>query len=135
MANAPKPTTVKKESSSTASNLFATLVIPICLLIGVALFIFVLGKPTNFNIPADVAKALGTAVGKPTLPWVEFSDEEAFSGMVGAGLPEEIAKNYVEMGDAIRSKKLFVDYYKNRPVLGSIKLEDFARDFAAAYHS
>jgi len=56
MANAPKPTTVKKESS-TASNLFATLVIPICLLIGVALFIFVLGKPTNFTIPDDVLKA------------------------------------------------------------------------------
>ena len=55
MANAPKPTTVKKESS-TASNLFATLVIPICILIGIALFIFVLGKPSNFNIPADVAK-------------------------------------------------------------------------------
>jgi len=56
MANAPKPTTVKKESS-TASNLFATLVIPICILIGVALFIFVLGKPTNFSIPEEVAKA------------------------------------------------------------------------------
>jgi len=56
MANAPKPTTVKKESS-TASNLFATLVIPICILIGITLFIFVLGKPTNFNIPEDVAKA------------------------------------------------------------------------------
>jgi biopolymer transport protein ExbB len=56
MANAPKPTTVKKESS-TASNLFATLVIPICLLIGVALFIFVLGKPSNFTIPEDVAKS------------------------------------------------------------------------------
>ena len=56
MANAPKPTTVKKESS-TASNLFATLVIPIFLLIGVALFIFVLGKPTNFTIPDDVLKA------------------------------------------------------------------------------
>ena len=57
MANAPKPTTVKKESSSTASNLFATLVIPICILIGVALFIFVLGKPSNFNVPAEIAKA------------------------------------------------------------------------------
>lgn len=86
------------------------------------------------STPADVAKALGTAVGKPELPWIEFSDEDAFNGMVGAGLPEEIAKNYVEMGDAIRSKKLFVDYYKNRPDLGNIKLEDFARDFAAAYH-
>jgi biopolymer transport protein ExbB len=56
MANAPQPTTVKKESS-TASNLFATLVIPICILIGITLFIFVLGKPSNFNIPEDVAKA------------------------------------------------------------------------------
>jgi len=56
MANAPKPTTVKKESS-TASNLFATLVIPICILIGISLFIFVLGKPSNFTIPDDVAKA------------------------------------------------------------------------------
>jgi uncharacterized protein YbjT (DUF2867 family) len=85
------------------------------------------------STPADVAKVLGTAVGKPELPWVEFSDEDAFNGMVGAGLPEEIAKNYVEMGDAIRSNKLFVDYYKNRPVLGSIKLKDFAAEFAAVY--
>jgi len=55
MANAPKPTTVKKESS-TASNLFATLVIPLCILIGVSLFIFVLGRPSNFSIPDDVLK-------------------------------------------------------------------------------
>ncbi|MBC7614978.1 MAG: MotA/TolQ/ExbB proton channel family protein [Pedobacter sp.] len=55
MANAPKPTTVKKESS-TASNLFATLVIPICILIGITLFIFVLGRPGNFSIPEDVVK-------------------------------------------------------------------------------
>lgn len=59
MANAPKPTTVKKESS-TASNLFATLVVPICILIGVALFIFVLGKPSNFNIDESVAKSNST---------------------------------------------------------------------------
>lgn len=57
MANAPKPTPAKKESSATASNLFATLVIPICIIIGVTLFIFVLGKPSNFNVPEDVAKA------------------------------------------------------------------------------
>jgi len=87
------------------------------------------------STPADVAKALGTAVGNPALPWIEFSDEDALNGMVGAGLPEEIAKNYVEMGNAIRSNKLFVDYYKNRPVLGNIKLKDFAAEFAAAYQN
>jgi len=87
------------------------------------------------STPADVAKALGSAVGKPALPWIEFSDEDAFNGMTGAGLPEEIAKNYVEMGDAIRSNVLFVDYYKNRPVLGGASLQDFAAEFAAAYNS
>ena len=56
MANAPKPTTIKKESS-TASNLFATLVIPICILIGITLFIFVLGRPSNFIIDPAVAAA------------------------------------------------------------------------------
>lgn len=54
MANAPKPATVKKESS-TASNLFATLVIPICILVGFTLFIFILGRPTNFIIDESVA--------------------------------------------------------------------------------
>lgn len=48
MANAPKPTAAKKESGATVSNLFATLVIPICLIIGVLLFIYVLGDPSNF---------------------------------------------------------------------------------------
>jgi biopolymer transport protein ExbB len=48
MANAPKPTTVKKEGSSTASNLFATLTIPICIIIGILIYKFVLGDPTNF---------------------------------------------------------------------------------------
>ncbi|WP_219223000.1 MotA/TolQ/ExbB proton channel family protein [Pedobacter antarcticus] len=47
MANAPKPTTVQKESSS-ASNLFATLVIPICIIIGVCIWKFIFGDANNF---------------------------------------------------------------------------------------
>lgn len=60
MANAPKPTTGKKESSS-ASSLFATLVIPFCIIIGICLFLFVLGNPNNFIIDESVAKANSTA--------------------------------------------------------------------------
>ncbi|TCD11566.1 MotA/TolQ/ExbB proton channel family protein [Pedobacter frigidisoli] len=49
MANAPKPTTVKKEtSSSSASNVFATLVIPICIALGFAVWYFVFGAADNF---------------------------------------------------------------------------------------
>jgi uncharacterized protein YbjT (DUF2867 family) len=85
---------------------------------------------------SEVALALGTAIGKADLPWVAFDDTQAFDGMVGAGLPVEIAKNYVEMGTAIRSGVLWEDFESKKitPV-GKIKLEDFAAQFALAYNS
>jgi len=65
---------------------------------------------------------------------VEFTDEDALQGMLQAGLPEPMAKSYVEMGDAIRSRKLFVDYFNHKPsLLGTIKLDDFAQEFAKAF--
>jgi len=84
----------------------------------------------------EVAKVLGTAVGKPELPWVVFSNEQAYEGMIGAGLPQEIARNYEEMGDAMNTGKMAEDYWKNHPAkLGKIKLEDFAKTFAAVYNA
>lgn len=84
---------------------------------------------------ADVARVLGAAVGKPALPWVAFNDADALQGMLQAGLPEVMAKSYVEMGDATRSGKLNKDYFNNKPSsLGIVKLEDFAKEFAAAYN-
>ncbi|MES2376572.1 MAG: NAD(P)H-binding protein [Bacteroidota bacterium] len=81
----------------------------------------------------EVATTLGMAIGKPELPWIEFTDADNIAGAVGAGLPQEIASNYTEMGTSVRSGKMFEDYYKNRPVLSSVKLEDFAKEFAGAF--
>jgi hypothetical protein len=65
---------------------------------------------------------------------VEFSDEQALQGMIEGHLPEEIAKKYVEMGTAIRSKILWEDYEaKNEHPAGKIRLEEFALDFAAGF--
>ena len=84
----------------------------------------------------EVAKILGSAIGKPQLPWVVFTDEQSLSGAIQAGLPEEIAKNYTEMGAAIRSGAMFEDYFKNPPsILGKTKLETFAKTFAAAFNN
>ena len=81
-----------------------------------------------------IAKALGAAIGKPELPWVEFTDEQSLQGMLGAGLPEEIAKNYVEMGAALRTGIMTEDYWQHHPTtLGKVKLADFAKVFAAAF--
>jgi len=81
----------------------------------------------------DVAKVLGAAIGKPELPWIEFSDADNIAGAIGAGLSEEIATNFTEMGVSARTGKMFEDYYQHRPVLGKIKLEDFAKEFAGAF--
>ncbi|MEO8414031.1 MAG: NAD(P)H-binding protein [Ginsengibacter sp.] len=82
----------------------------------------------------EIAAEIGGAIDKPGLPWVYFTNEQAFDGMKGAGLQDEIAKNYVEMGDAINSGKMSEDYWKHHPdTLGKIKLVDFAKEFAQIY--
>lgn len=84
----------------------------------------------------QIAAAIGKAIGKPALPWVKFSDEQAFQGMQQAGLPEDIARNYVEMGNGMGSGIMTEDYFKqgNGPI-GKVKLDDFAKEFAAVYHA
>lgn len=81
----------------------------------------------------EVASILGAAIGKPDLKWVEFTDEQALGGMLQGGLPEEIAKRYVEMGSAARTGKLWEHFIHHKPVLSKRKLEDFASEFAAAF--
>jgi uncharacterized protein YbjT (DUF2867 family) len=83
----------------------------------------------------DIAKVLGAAIGKPELPWIIFSDEQAYGGMMQMGIPENVAKNYTEMGHAMQSGAMFEDYWKNHPAnLGETKLEDFAKTFAYVYN-
>ena len=83
----------------------------------------------------EIAKEIGAAIGKPELPWVTFTNEQAYGGMVQAGLTEEIAKNYVEMGNAISNGTMYADYWTNHPLnFGKTKLKDFAKVFAAVYN-
>jgi len=82
----------------------------------------------------QIASTLGKAVGKPALQWVKFTDEQALGGMLQGGLPEDMAKNYVEMGQSIQSGAMSEDYWKHHPAsLGKTKLEDFSHTFADAY--
>lgn len=83
-----------------------------------------------------IAATIGAALGKSDLKWIAFPDDQALQGMLQAGLPEENAKNYVEMGQALNSGIMSEDYLKNHPdSMGKIKLADFAKEFAAAYHT
>ena len=84
--------------------------------------------------PNEVAKILGKAIGKPGLQWQQVSNEEMLEGMERAGFNPQIAKDLVEMNASRFGGALYDDYYLNRPVPGKIKLEDFAKEFATAYH-
>jgi len=82
----------------------------------------------------EVASILGRAIGKSDLKWINFPDSDTEAALRQNGLPPEIAKNYVEMGAALRSGEMAVDYNSNRPsAFGKTKLEAFAPVFAAVY--
>jgi uncharacterized protein YbjT (DUF2867 family) len=84
--------------------------------------------------PNEVASILGEAIGKPDLKWVAIPDEQMLNGMIAAGMNPNIAKGLVEMNAGRTGGVLYEDYYRNRPVLGKVKLTDFAKEFAAVYN-
>lgn len=85
--------------------------------------------------PNEIAKALGEAIGKPDLQWKLISDEELLKSWLDIGFNEQVAKGFVETQASQGSGVVYEDYYQNQPVLGKVKLTDFAKEFAAAYHN
>jgi len=84
--------------------------------------------------PSEIAKTFGTAIGKTELPWVEFTDEQYLGGMTQAGVPEEMAGLYTEMGSGLRNETIAADFLNtDGKVQGKIKLEDFAKEFASKF--
>jgi uncharacterized protein YbjT (DUF2867 family) len=82
----------------------------------------------------EITRTLGAAIGKPEIPFVEFTDEQSHGGMIGSGLNPAMADGFTQMNKASREGKVQEEYWKNRPsTLGKIKLEDFAKEFAAVY--
>ena len=82
----------------------------------------------------EIASLLGEAIGKPDLKWTVISDEELLSKWLAIGMNTQIARGFIEMQASIRDGVLYEDYYQNRPALGKVKLADFVKEFAAAYH-
>jgi uncharacterized protein YbjT (DUF2867 family) len=82
----------------------------------------------------EIAAVIGKAIGKPDLRWVKFTTEQVLGGMQQSGIPTEIADEFVEMFTALNDDRFMEDYWKHRPQLGTVKLVDFAKVFAAAYN-
>ena len=82
----------------------------------------------------EIARVLGQAIGKPGLEWVIISEQQQLDGLLAAGMSSEAATGLVEMNTATHTGVLYEDYYLHPPTLGNIKIQDFAHEFAKAYH-
>lgn len=84
----------------------------------------------------EVAQALGKTIGKPDLQWLTFTNKQTKEAMLKRGMPEHLAANFVELGASLHNGKLLEDYERvATPPAGKIKVEDFAKEFAAAFNS
>lgn len=84
--------------------------------------------------PNCVAQILGAAIGNPNLKWKVITGEEILKGMLTVGINEWIANGFVEMQVSQRDGSLYEDYRQNKPVLGDVRLVDFATEFAIVYN-
>lgn len=82
----------------------------------------------------EVAKLIGQAIGKPNLQWLTFTDEQTKNAMLEHGRPPVITDLLVELGAAIHTGLLRSDYERHKPAPGKVKLPEFVKEYAAAYH-
>ena len=83
---------------------------------------------------AEITETIGAAIGKPGLPFVQFSYEDAKKGMLSAGFAEQMASLFIEMYQGAAEALL-------RPEAGTevvntkTSLASFAQVFATAYRA
>lgn len=84
----------------------------------------------------EATSILGAAIGKPDLPYVEFSDEDFRNGLLGAGFSESAAGSYVEMYTALNEGRIQSTVSREASNTTPTTLEEFAREvFAPAYQT
>jgi len=81
----------------------------------------------------EVAQVLGAAIGRPDLRWVTLTDAQMLENMIKNGVPAARAAEVADIYASIRNGALGADYEQHKPPLGRVKLEDFAKEFAAAF--
>ncbi|RSK42778.1 NmrA family NAD(P)-binding protein [Hymenobacter perfusus] len=85
---------------------------------------YILG-PQNYSMQ-DAARAIGAAIGRPELPYVQFPYADAKQGMIGAGLSESMASLYDEMTRNMNEEKVMVHESRTAESSSSTTMSEFA---------
>ena len=81
----------------------------------------------------EIATLLGNAIGIPGLQWLVLPEQEVMASLIANGVPENAARNLVELGAATHTGLLREEMDVYKPAPGKLKLEDFVSEFSAAY--
>lgn len=85
---------------------------------------------------AEVTAALGGAIGKPDLRYVQFPYSDAKQGLVGMGLEERMADLYVEMSRGFNEGAVRATQPRSPRTTTPTSIEDFAsKVFAPAFRA
>jgi len=99
---------------------------------GQTAFEFVGPKPVTMQ---EATSALGKAIGKPDLKYVQFPYEEAEQAMLAAGMKPDVVGLFIEMDRCLNDGLIRATQPMTRDHLGSTSIEHFAEEFAAAFRA
>ena len=83
----------------------------------------------------EAARLLGAAIGVPTLQWTIIPEEQALAEYQAMGMPATLAQNLVDMQATMHDGSALAKFHDANPPLGSMKLTEFAQEFAVAYQA
>ncbi len=75
----------------------------------------------------EIAKIISDTIGK-SINYVQFSYEDAKGGMIGAGLPEQIADGYNELFKALNEGVYLAEHNSDSPRNETITFEQFCQN-------
>jgi uncharacterized protein YbjT (DUF2867 family) len=84
---------------------------------------------------SECTRILGSKIGKPDLPFVQFPDEGVVGGLKSAGFSESLARAFVEMSHALNSGVMKATQPRAPGNTGTTTFESFADIWAQVYQS
>lgn len=88
--------------------------------------------PKDYSM-SEVTKALGAAIDKPDLQYVQFPDDQAKQSMIQWGISESVAQAFVEMTAGI-NLGYFNTEKRDSNSTTETTIEEFAKTFAYVYN-
>jgi uncharacterized protein YbjT (DUF2867 family) len=97
------------------------------------------GRKVRYIISDEVSsdklvRVLGEAIGQP-VQWLMVPHKALEEAYQGYGMSPQAARGFVELNEAKNSGTLYEDLARHRAeiILGQVKIEEFAQNFARAY--